>query len=301
MSKSKPEYNIDPLEMIKQFGADALRLSMVVGTTPGNDLALYKGKISGYRNFVNKLWNISRFIISNVDKPKIIEDRPKVQTLADQWILSELDKMIDFATKNLENYKLAIVGEKLYEFTWAKLADIYLEIAKVEKNVVTPAKAGVHSTRDKLSIIVDSRFRGNDRIVSEDDGNKDKILLYILTQLLKLWHPFIPFVTEHIWTDLLGAKQMLMITPWPKSEKSKPVKFEKIEEIITAIRNKQGKRKVEPKKKDVSKEIKELENYIAGLKKRIGNKEFISKAPKEIVAKEKAKLIEAKNKLNKLI
>ncbi len=271
MSKSKPETCIDPIMVIKKFGADVVRLSMIIGTTPGNNYSLYEEKIIGYRNFINKLWNISRFIISSVDKPAVMDKRPTAKTLADQWILSELDKIIDFATKNIENYNLAIVGEKLYEFTWTKLADYYLEIAKIEKN-------------------------------------KDEILLYLLTQLLKLWHPFIPFITEHIWGELLGSKKMLMIAPWPKSEKSKPVKFELVEEIMAAIRNSKDHGKIktarlsggQAKKLDVDKEIKNLENYIAGLKKKIGNKEFTGKAPKEVVAKEKEKLVEAESKLNKL-
>ncbi|MFH1226018.1 MAG: valine--tRNA ligase [bacterium] len=271
MSKSKPETCIDPMAVINKFGADVVRLSMLIGTTPGNNYSLYEEKIVGYRNFINKLWNISRFIITSVKKPAIIEKRPEAKTLADQWILSELDKIIDFTTKNIDNYKLAIVGEKLYEFTWTKLADYYLEIAKVEKD-------------------------------------KDEILLYLLTQLLKLWHPFAPFITEHIWSDLLGNKKMLMISQWPKSEKSKPIKFELIEGIMATIRNRRihGKIKSVKKpdagqdKKKLEKEIKELENYIAGLKKKIGNKEFANKAPKVVVAKEKDKLVESEKKLNKL-
>lgn len=331
MSKSKPETCVDPIVMIDHFGADALRLSMVLGTSPGNDMSLYKEKVSGYRNFVNKLWNISRFILIYVDKPEVIEKRPKAKTLADQWILSELDQIIDFATKNIEDYNLAIVGEKLYEFTWAKLADWYLEIAKIEED-------------------------------------KREILLYILTQLLKLWHPFTPFVTEHIWTDLLKAKSFLMIAKWPEKVKTAPVKdFELLKEIISSIRNIRSEYKIEPAKKlkaviygqsktkllqaeaeiikhlarlddlaikesgqkvkqavsliigeaevyvslagildieqeqkRLDQEIKELMKYIKGQEKKLKNKEFLAKAPQVVVSKEEEKLLESKNKLNKL-
>src|SRR3989339_559742 len=136
-----------------------------------------EGKISGYRNFVNKLWNISRYILMTVENPRVIEKAPKAQTLADEWILSELHELVATATDNLERYNFSIVGEKIYEFTWDKLANWYVEVAKIEKN-------------------------------------KDEVLCYVLTQLLKLWHPFTPFVTEAIWKEL-GGKDFIMVASWP--------------------------------------------------------------------------------------
>jgi len=227
MSKSL-DNTIDPLDMIAKYGADATRLSLMIGTTPGNDLNISEAKIAGYRNFVNKLWNISRYILMKIEKVELIEKQPKPKTLADKWILAELNSLIDFATENLERYNLSIVGEKIYEFTWSKLADWYVEVSKVE-------------------------------------AEKNEILLYILQNLLKLWHPFCPFVTENIWQKL-GTKDLLIVQEWParigyaegvaggpkdsKKIDSKTIKdFELIKNIVIAIRNLRAESKIAPAKR----------------------------------------------------
>ncbi|MDO8559844.1 MAG: valine--tRNA ligase [bacterium] len=212
MSKSRPETAIDPLDMIEKYGADAMRLSLVIGTTPGNDTRLWEEKIASYRNFVNKLWNIARFISLTVGELKPVTAPPKPKTLADRWILAELNALTKRATDGLQRYEFSAVGEAVYEFTWSKLADWYLEIAKVE-------------------------------------GGKEKMLSYLLQQVLKLWHPFTPFVTEHLW-ERFGARQPLMVSPWPKAGRTKAVNdFAHLQSVVTAIRNLRSTAKVEPAKR----------------------------------------------------
>ncbi len=339
MSKSNPETCIDPLEMIEKYGTDALRLSLFIGATPGNDMSLYEEKIAGYRNFVNKLWNVARFALMNIDMKKLTDqDRnsiPKSQTLADKWILSKLHKLIKNTGNRIEKFAFSEAAEELYRFTWMDLADWYLEIAKIEKN-------------------------------------KDHLLYYILRKLLKLWHPFTPFVTEVLWKEL-DQPELLIESPWPRSEKSliRPTKekeFSLIREIISGIRNLRAKAKIEPakrikailsagskeklisenqeiiktlarlenleihkkliskpakslskfldkleiylpleglkdlkqEKERLNKELSELQCYQASLDKKLANKQFISNAPKEVVEKEKAKYTEATKKIKKI-
>ena len=326
MSKSLGN-GIDPLEMIKKFGADALRLSMVVGSTPGTDLRLYEEKIAGYRNFVNKLWNISRYIISKLQetnvkiqtKSKIKNQNPK--TLADEWILAELNKIIQTTTKNIEEFKFSQAGEELYEFTWSKLADWYLEVAKLE-------------------------------------GAKEEILLYILERLLILWHPFCPFVTEVLWQNL--SPEPLIIQSWPslagKIKKPALTEFAYIQALVSAIRNARAEHRVNPKKiftcaietdrhqlvagnqkiieglakvrltpkspglklsvgsanitldikinqevfKTRAKELKNLERYINIQEAKLANKEFTGKAPATVIMAEQVKLAQAQDRFKKL-
>ncbi|MBI4652784.1 valine--tRNA ligase [Candidatus Kuenenbacteria bacterium] len=222
MSKSKGN-GIDPIDIIEKFGADAVRLSMLMGSTPGNDSRMSEEKIAGYRNFVNKLWNISRYITHNVErithnvKLNFEQNLSYKLTLADKWILNKFNVLIGDVTNDLEKYNFSQAGEKLREFTWNDFADWYLEVSKFEKN-----------------------------------KEKNEILIYILENLLKLWHPFIPFITETIWSEM-GNKQFLMIEKWPfyaKATESKPsYNFELIKEIIIAIRNARSENKIEPNKK----------------------------------------------------
>ncbi|MDD5032326.1 MAG: valine--tRNA ligase [Patescibacteria group bacterium] len=230
---------IDPLEVIKKYGTDAVRLSLVIGSTPGNDVKLTEEKIAGYRNFTNKLWNISRFIMQNAkvknqnDNSKFKIDYNKL-TLADNWILEELDEVRLLVDKKIKGYEFSAAGEILRDFTWDKFADWYLEIAKIE-------------------------------------GDKSNILIYVLKNLLILWHPFMPFVTEAIWSSfvpLSGTTEdkqdnLLMVEKWPKVGSSisvgvdardggamlKKDEMNLIKDIITSIRNARAENKVEPGKK----------------------------------------------------
>jgi len=300
------------LDMINKFGTDALRLSLIIGSAPGADMRLYEDKIAGYRNFVNKLWNISRFIFGQVDKIERIKKVPKPKTLADKWILSEFHSLVIEINNDLANHKFSPAGEKLYEFTWSKLADWYLEITKIEKN-------------------------------------KDQILLYILERLLIMWHPFTPFVTEVIWKEFKTG-DFIMIADWPQAKKidNKALgNFADLQDLVTQIRNIKAENKISPvdfvdcyltskvlskddlqvvaqlgrvtlreekidgqkfatahtqgqinaNKAMTEKEKKDLEKYVKSMEAKLKNKSFVSNAPKNIIEDNKKRLAEAKNKL----
>ena len=210
MSKSLGN-GIDPVEMVAKYGADAVRLALIIGTTPGNDARINEQKIENYRNFVNKMWNITRFILTTVEKPRVVDVAPKPQSLSDRWIVSRFQRLIADTTKQIEASQFSVAGEALYGFTWNELADWYVEDAKVEKG-------------------------------------KDDILLYVLSNLLKLWQPFTPFVTELLSREL-GGTQPLIVAAWPTSD-SKLVdeEAEKLyglyQQVVIAIRNFRGQFKV---------------------------------------------------------
>ena len=128
MSKSKPETCIDPLDMIEKYGADALRLSLIVGSSPGNDIRLYEEKIAGYRNFVNKIWNSARYVLMN------LEDGEKDLSKADKWILTRLNETVESVTGKLEKHAISDAGMEIYDFFWGEFCDWYLEMSKVHKN-----------------------------------------------------------------------------------------------------------------------------------------------------------------------
>jgi valyl-tRNA synthetase len=218
---------IDPIEVAHQYGTDALRLSLILGNTPGNDSRYYEEKVESARNLINKLWNISRYILLN--SPSTSTGQAKEQatnnkfdkeklSLSDKWILSELEVLIETVTNHLEQYNFSMAGEELREFTWNKLADWYLEATKFDEST-----------------------------------EKEKVLNFVLENLLKLWHPFIPFVTEKIWEEMGNTN--LITSEWPKTS-SLPLPrgrtgggFEIIQSIITAIRNARAENKVEPSRK----------------------------------------------------
>ncbi len=207
MSKSLNN-GIDPLEMTKKYGADAVRLSLVIGTTPGNDQKLSEEKIAGYRNYVNKIWNIGRFIALqehnrptelHVGRPERAEwsgasrripmpasrsftpTPPSLLTLSDRWIASRLNRLVAETTAHLEHFEFSQAGEHIYDFAWHEFADWYLEITKVEGNVVL--------ARETFATI------------------------------LKLLHPFMPFVTEELWQKLGYSNKLLIIAEWPAANK----------------------------------------------------------------------------------
>ncbi len=333
MSKTKGN-GIDPLDMIKEFGTDALRFSLLVGNSPGNDIRMYPEKVIAGRNLINKLWNISRFILSKNQDFSDNYNKDKL-TLSDKWILEKLNNLIGEVSDNLNNYNFSLAGENIKDFTWNNLADWYLEVKKFEK---------------------------------DDEG--DKILLFILKNILKLFHPFIPFVTELLWQEIKEDK-LLMVSSWPIKDKfsfsSEEKEFEAIKNIISSIRNARFVNKIEPAKKikaiiktkneailksqehlllnlktgleeiifnpknieidkdnsilisladteiyllgaiDEEKErerrqkkIDNLLKMIALINNKLSNKEFVSKAPEEIIKKEKEKLFDYQKELEKL-
>jgi len=200
MSKSLGN-GIDPLEMADKYGADAVRLALVIGTTPGNDQKLDEQKIAGFRNYVNKVWNIGRFIAMQGEGKSLSEAKP--ETMADYWIFSRLNTIIQEISNHLVKYEFSQAGEKIYDFAWHEFADWYLEITKLEGNV-----ALAHQ---------------------------------VFGEILKLLHPYMPFVTEALWRQLGYGKDLLMIEIWPSSDPSKinpaaEKKFAELQQTITEYR-----------------------------------------------------------------
>jgi len=215
MSKSKGN-GVNPLDMVERFGADAARLSILMGATPGGDARFSEDKVETKRNFINKLWNISRFILQSAGAAAAAQGQmPELKTAADSWIMTELAALINNTQARLDRLEFSLVAEDLYDFTWNKLADWYLEIAKVEKD-------------------------------------KEAILFYILRRLLILWHPFIPYVTETIWESFNDS--LLLVAEWPVApeisggqEAAKKIGL--LQEIIVAIRNARSENKIPPAQK----------------------------------------------------
>lgn len=223
MSKSDPETMIDPLDMIAKYGADALRLSMIVGQSPGADSRLYEEKIAGYRNFINKLWNASRFVLmqceaANID-PRSIEKLPDMSSLslADRALLHGLELLMQDVGDGLSQYRLSEVGERLYSFVWDFFCDWYLELSKGSAN---------HA-----------------------------VLVHVLRRVLKLLHPYCPFVTEELWAHIKPAKAgILLKEAWPEAKRERrdlPAfeEFGIVIEVVTAIRKLRNDQGVEPGKK----------------------------------------------------
>ena len=347
MSKSHPETMIDPLDMIAKYGADALRLSMIVGQSPGNDSRLYEEKIAGYRNFINKLWNASRFVLmqceqKGIDPKKLIMQSGILPaaterlTVADQALLCGIDRLIADVTKGLEEYRLSDVGDRLYSFVWDFYCDWYLELSKGEANCA--------------------------------------VLVHGLRTILELLHPYCPYVTEELWAQVAAeGSPSLISASWPKAGKTSKEfmqAFDQLQvviDVITSIRRLRSEQNVEAGKKiaitihakkhakllesqrshiermghvgtlvidakpakhekvasafltdsevhmsleglfdvaklkaSLEKEQAELSRYVQGLQGKLKNKGFIERAPKELVAAEKAKLAEAEAKLMKV-
>lgn len=322
---------IDPIEVVGKYGCDALRLSLILGISPGNDSKFYLEKVETNRNLVNKIWNISKFILSSTNDA---DSLPQVEakTLADKWILAKLAEVEVKVTDMLETYQFSQAGELLRDFTWSDLADWYLEIAKIEKG-------------------------------------KEAILRHVLENVIKMWHPFMPFVTEYIW-GLMGNKD-LIVAEWPSSVIPAEAgiqsasEFEIIRNLITDIRRLRAEQGVEAaafveaclvgahdhapvqeniaiikqlarlsdlkyvevvpegwvstvsglmtvainaagtvdkekEKAKIEKELHELRPYIAMTTAKLADTEFTSKAPAKVVDGMKAKLAEAEAKLKAL-
>lgn len=224
MSKSLGN-GIDPIEVIDQYGADALRLALITGNTPGNDSRFYMEKVEANRNFCNKLWNASRFVFMNVDTDVESIDEVELQ-IEDKWIISSLNKVIDEVSTNLNKYEIGIAAEKIYDFTWNVFCDWYIELVK-------------------------PRLYGNDDKLKE---SAISVLIYTLTNVIKLLHPFMPYITEEIYSYLPNKNDMLINETWPKYSENKV--YQKEEEIIDrlvesviSIRNSRQEMNIAPKKK----------------------------------------------------
>ena len=227
MSKSLGN-GIDPLEIIDQYGADALRLTLITGNAPGNDMRFYNERVEASRNFANKIWNASRFIMMNTTGKEIEEPEDFHLLAADRWIISKMNTLIKDVTENMDKYELGIAVQKVYDFIWDEFCDWYIELAK---------------------------FRIYN---AEIDPETAEITLWtlktVLGQALKLLHPFMPFVTEEIYGALHPEEESLMISEWPvyKEEYNFPI-FEavvdRVKEVIRGVRNVRAEMNVPVKKK----------------------------------------------------
>ena len=223
MSKSLGN-GIDPIEVIDQYGADALRFALITGNTPGNDSRFYMEKVEANRNFCNKLWNASRFVFMNVeDDVKNIDD-VELQ-IEDKWIISSLNDVINEVSTNLNKYEIGIAAEKIYDFTWNVFCDWYIELVK-------------------------PRLYGDDSILKE---SAISVLIYTLTNVIKLLHPFMPYITEEIYSYLPNKNDMLINETWPKYSETKSYKNEeqiidKLVESVISIRNSRQEMNIAPKK-----------------------------------------------------
>lgn len=187
MSKSKPETNIDPLDMIEKYGADATRLSVIIGNAAGNDLKLSEDKIRGYKHFANKLWNITRFVLTSVEG-EVVENSFTKWSEMDLKLNEEVNKMIAEITGDIDNFRLYLAAEKLYHYTWHRFAD---EILEESKKVLKEGSL-------------------------DDIKSRKQFLLQTLSKLLRALHPFIPYVTEEIWKDIpVSDKKLIMVEEWP--------------------------------------------------------------------------------------
>ena len=351
MSKSKGN-GIDPMDVIKIYGADAVRLSLVIGSTPGNNINVYNEKIAGYRNFINKLWNVSRFVIDyneifddldDGDLSKLQNPRALVAAnelnLADNWILNKNNEIIEKVKEKLDTYRIGEAGEILYDFVWRDFADWYVEIFK-----------------------------------NKEYGCQDWVLRYVLINTLKLLHPFAPFITEYLWNTIFKKDKYtpLINADWPvantKLNNNKILNnFDSVKNIVSSIRNIRSEHNIDPKfklntiiidneninlivdnakiikdlagietikiskqapnetnfvkivsdtfeiyieltKKELDeilrkndKEIKFLQDSIKAIEIKLNQKNFLEKAPKEIVEKEQEKYKNFKQRLEKLV
>jgi valyl-tRNA synthetase len=210
MSKSLGN-GVDPLEVIDSYGADALRFMLATGNSPGNDMRFYMERVESCRNFANKLWNASRFVLMNLDSEELNKEYERKLTLSDKWILSRVNTVADEVTKNLEKFELGIAASKLYDFIWSEYCDWYIELVKP-------------------------------RLYGDDFNSKrtaQDVLLEVLENLLKLLHPFMPFITEEIWGHLPNSKDYVIVSDWPKADqgKIKPEEEKKMQLIMDAIKN----------------------------------------------------------------
>jgi len=340
MSKSDPSTCIDPLEIIPEFGADALRMSMIVGQSPGNDFRLYKEKIGGYRNFVNKLWNASRFILlqcekAGIDPHEIPDTPPALRSLADKALFHELLSLRSDVTQGLGSYRLSDVGERIYSFVWDYFCDWYLEFSKGESN--------------------------------------PELLIAALRDILTMLHPYCPFVTEELWRHCKPKEAgMLIVQPWPSLARSQHAaeaeQLRSLIAVITAIRGIRADQELDPgkevpvyiftEKRDadllrsqaehirrlarvneltiaakrqkvahaasaflpgieihvpleglidfarererLSKEKAHLESFLSGVRAKLGNAQFVAHAPEAVITLEREKLENGEEKLRKL-
>nr|MCR5625588.1 valine--tRNA ligase [Lachnospiraceae bacterium] len=214
MSKSLGN-GIDPLEVIDKYGADALRLTLVTGNAPGNDMRYYEKKVEASRNFANKVWNASRFIMMNLGDDEIVKPEDKYFEDADRWIISRVNTVAKEVTDNMEKFELGVAVSKIYDFIWSELCDWYIEIVKP-------------------------------RLYAKSENPDSAMAAFwtlknVLIDGLKLLHPYMPFITEEIFTTIQSEEESIMISDWPEFDEAKEDKaaektFELVTELVKAVR-----------------------------------------------------------------
>ena len=229
MSKSLGN-GIDPLEIIEKYGADALRLTLITGNAPGNDMRFYYERVEASRNFANKIWNASRFIMMNMPEDMDLSETAFSDVRlepVDKWIISKLNALIKDVTDNMDSFELGIAVSKIYDFIWDEFCDWYIEMVKP-------------------------------RLYGSDDGESKKAALWtlqnVLTDALKLLHPYMPFITEEIFCTLQSAEESIMISRWPvyleaRSFIKEEKEIEIIKEAVRGIRNVRTEMNVPPARK----------------------------------------------------
>ena len=343
MSKSLGN-GIDPLEMAEKYGADALRFNLITGNSPGNDMRFYVEKCEAMRNFANKIWNASRYVLMNLTIAQAgLPDLSQLE-IEDKWVLSRLNTLIREVTENLDSYELGVASAKVYDFIWDTYCDWYIELTKA-------------------------------RLYGEDEASKtvaQQVLVYVLDQILRLLHPFMPFITEEIWQAIPHEGDFLMKAQWPvcRDELAFPAEeaaMESVMNAIRAVRNRRADLNVPPSRKShlyvvtekgdifrqgaafitrlayaselfvsdtapeghadmvsavtsdaalympmnelvdvekelqrLAKEIEKAEKNIAGLKGKLSNENFVSRAPEAVVQAERDKLSKAESLLQQL-
>ena len=223
MSKSLGN-GIDPMEVIDKYGADALRFTLSTGIAPGNDTRFYYERVEANRNFCNKIWNASRFLLMNLEVEDF--DLPRQLDLEDKWILSRYNTLVKEVTENIDRYELGIAADKLYSFIWDNFCDWYIELCK-------------------------TRLTGEDK---EASRRAQRVLGHVLSGTLQLLHPFMPFITEEIWQALPHEGPSIMVSKWPEADERLyfPAEEQEMEEImaaIRAVRNRRSEMNVPPSKK----------------------------------------------------
>lgn len=224
MSKSLGN-GIDPLEIIEKYGADALRLFLATGNSPGNDMRFSEKRVEACRNFANKLWNASRFVHMNIDDFNVENKLPTELTTEDKWIVSTLNNVAKEINENLDKFELGIAVQKIYDFTWDYYCDWYIEFTK-------------------------PRLQGQ----GQDAQNARQVLVWVLDNTLRLLHPFMPYITEEIWQTIPHTGDTVMLAKYPEYNKDldfpqASADMEKIMEAIKAIRNRRQEMNVPPSKK----------------------------------------------------
>ena len=225
MSKSLGN-GADPLDIIAEYGADALRFTLVTGNSPGNDMRFSEEKVAASRNFANKIWNAARFILMNIEGKDIGCALPEKLYTSDKWILNRFNSVTAAVTENLEKFELGMAVSKLYDFIWDDFCDWYIELAKI-------------------------RMNGSD---AESADSARRVLVWVMSNTLKLLHPFMPYITEEIWQTLPHEGEALIVAKWPEYDENlafpaEAADMEKVMAVIRAIRVRRNEMNVPPSKK----------------------------------------------------